>query len=85
MKTGDLDDREKLLESADKEKLAEKLGVELEEFEKEDELIQHLEKNMNKEEVDHPEDVAKMAVQHMRTALGDFEDRILYTELDNEN
>lgn len=84
MKTGSLDDREKLLESENKEKVAEKLGIELEEFETEDELIQHLEENMDRSEVDHPEDVAKMAVQHMRTALGDFEDRVLYTELGEE-
>lgn len=84
MKTGDLEDREKLLDSENKQKVAEKLGVELEQIETEDELVRHLEQNMDEEEVAFPEDVAKMAVQHMRTALGDFEDRILYTELEEE-
>jgi thiamine pyrophosphate-dependent acetolactate synthase large subunit-like protein len=82
MKEGTLEDREKLLESEDKEKVAEKLGLEIEELKTEEELVQHLEENMSKEKVLDSKNVAKMAAQHFRTALGDFEDRILYTELD---
>lgn len=82
LKEGSLQDREKLLETDDKEELAEKLGIKLEKFEDAEDLIEYLGNNFESSEVEHAEKLAKVAALHLKPAVDGLEDRVLYTELE---
>lgn len=83
LKDGSLQDREKLLESdKDTEKVAEELGVKIEKFEDVRELRNYLENNFKESEVENARHYANKATLHLKPAVEDIEDRILYPELD---
>lgn len=83
LKEGTLGDREKLLKSdRDPEEAAEELGIEIEKFEDTEELQGYLEDNFKQSEgVKNAQKLAKMAAMHLKPAVDDLEDRVLYTEL----
>lgn len=84
LKEGSLQDREKLLETnKDTEEVAEKLDVEIEKFKDAEELRDYLESNFEEsEDVEHARKLANMATMHLKPAVEDVEDRVLYPELD---
>lgn len=84
LKEGSLRDREKLLETdRDMEEFAEELDVEIEKFEDTEELRDYLEGNFKElNDVEEARKLANMAAMHLKPAVEDAEDRVLYPELD---